>query len=828
MTAQSKIENSVLPQGGGQTGELFRSVDWSRNPLGRCEQWPTSLKALLRTMFHSKQPMFLWWGPELIQFYNDGYLPSFGVGKHPRAMGQRGEECWPEIWPIIQPQIDSVLNEGKSTWDQNRLIPFFRNGKVEDIYWTYGYSPMFDDDLKICGVFCVCTETTNEVLAARALKESKEKENQSAKLEAMFTESPMGICFLRGESLLCEKVNDNFRKLVSPREYVGRTYDEIYPELKDSGQQEIIRTVLRTGDPFRAVESKIRVVFDNGQLQDRYYNFTYNRILASDGTPYGIFCQATDVTDSVTLRLQVAAANESLRLALAGGQMGTWSIDLSTNKITFDDRARDLHGISEGEPTVEAIARLTHEDDKVRMEEALKDSVTNRTTYECEYRIKQLDGHYRWVYARGEPKVGADGSVESISGVTFDISERKAAALELLAAKEVADRANQTKSSFLANMSHEIRTPLGAILGYTDILKDRNLDPAERQQFLDTISRNGKALTRIIDDILDLAKVESGKLEIEKVEFSFLDLIDDVMDLFRERTRSKGIFLRSQASSHIPKRIVSDPTRLRQILINIVGNAVKFTDSGGVTIEVEAAVDGGSETEFQIHVCDSGIGISEEEQTRLFQPFAQADNSTTRKFGGTGLGLILSKRLASALGGDVRVRANTPNPGSKFTVSFTAVISKKSVSEAAVEAKPKHGSESANILDGIRVLLADDSKDNQFLVVRMLTRFGAIVETADDGVQAFRAGVNGNFDIVLMDIQMPKMDGYEATRSLREAGFEKPIIALTAHAMAEERSKSKAAGCDEHLTKPLNQDELIDAIQSLTALRPGSTVTTEH
>jgi CheY-like chemotaxis protein len=407
--------------------------------------------------------------------------------------------------------------------------------------------------------------------------------------------------------------------------------------------------------------------------------------------------------------------------------------------------------------------------------------------------------------------------VQSITGVTFDISERKSAAFELLAAKEVADRANQTKSSFLANMSHEIRTPLGAILGFTDLLKEGNLDIAERQQFLDTISRNGRALTRIIDDILDLAKVESGKLEVEQIEFSFLDLIDDVMDLFRERTRAKGIFLRAHTSRNIPTRIISDPTRLRQILINVVGNAVKFTDSGGVTLDADAVLNDRNETEFQIHVCDTGIGVSEEEQGRLFKPFVQADNSTTRKFGGTGLGLALSKRLASALGGDVRVRTNSPKPGSTFTVSFIVKIATKSAIAAPVSAKPKLASGSAHLLDGIRVLVADDSEDNLLLITLMLTRFGATVETADNGVQAFHTGIAGNFDIILMDIQMPEMDGYEATRSLREAGFKKPIIALTAHAMAEERARTKAAGCDGHLTKPLNQDELIETVHRFTA-----------
>ncbi|RYZ56791.1 MAG: response regulator, partial [Proteobacteria bacterium] len=321
------------------------------------------------------------------------------------------------------------------------------------------------------------------------------------------------------------------------------------------------------------------------------------------------------------------------------------------------------------------------------------------------------------------------------------------------------------------------------------------------------------ALTRIIDDILDLAKVESGKLETEEIEFSIYDLVNDIMDLFRESVKAKGIDLVLSVSSDIPRRIVSDPTRLRQILINIVGNAVKFTDEGQVEIFIRSSELNNGKKLFKVNIVDSGVGISAEQRDKLFQPFVQADNSMTRKYGGTGLGLVLSQRLAKALGGDVSLLEANGRKGSAFEFTFVADLPKDLGLPKVLQSAPGlEASKAALPLYGINVLLAEDSPDNQLLVRRVLIKNGATVDSAVNGVEAFRMGLMGDYDLVLMDIQMPYMDGYEATKALREAGFHKPIIALTAHAMAEERARTHAAGCNGHLTKPLNAKELLETI----------------
>ncbi|RZI54004.1 MAG: response regulator, partial [Pseudomonas sp.] len=313
--------------------------------------------------------------------------------------------------------------------------------------------------------------------------------------------------------------------------------------------------------------------------------------------------------------------------------------------------------------------------------------------------------------------------------------------------------------------------------------------------------------------------------------------IDEVMDLFRERTRSQGIFLRARIGKDVPDRIVSDPTRLRQILINIVGNAVKFTQTGGVTIEVEALVFEEAGLCFAVRVTDTGRGMTREQANKLFQPFTQADSSTTREFGGTGLGLVLSRRLANALNGEIEIEACEPTRGCTFLVTFKAELAEvvthpafsipaAGITNLAGDSLSKSTSKAILRLQDVRILVADDSVDNVYLVQRLLSKHGAIVMTANNGADAFRSGIKNQPDLILMDIQMPEMDGYEATRALREAGYNRPIIALTAHAMAEERARTVAAGCSGHLTKPLNNAELLDMIEQFAGKTP--TILTNH
>lgn len=403
----------------------------------------------------------------------------------------------------------------------------------------------------------------------------------------------------------------------------------------------------------------------------------------------------------------------------------------------------------------------------------------------------------------------AEGKPYGVFSHTINVTDK-------VKARDEARAASLSKSHFLANMSHEIRTPLAAILGFSALLRDPNLPESEREVFVDTIVRNGQALTRIIDDILDLAKVESGRLEMDVLDFSLPMLIQEVLALLKERAHEKHLLLTADIRPGVPDRIASDPLRLRQILVNLVSNAVKFTPQGRVDLIVEAArVD--DVWRVRIEVRDTGIGLTAEQSARLFQPFTQADHTTTRKFGGTGLGLALSQRLAEALGGRISIPYTEPEKGSIFCVEFTAQEARTTEDQAKAPALVPLDSVQ---LRGLRVLAVDDSPDNLFLVKSFLARSGALVATATNGRHAIELAMSQAYDIILLDIQMPEMDGYQTIQILRERGFQRPIVALTAHAMVDERQHTQKAGFDAHLTKPLDASDLVATLARLA--RPAA------
>ncbi len=384
-------------------------------------------------------------------------------------------------------------------------------------------------------------------------------------------------------------------------------------------------------------------------------------------------------------------------------------------------------------------------------------------------------------------------------------------------AKDEAERANLSKTQFLANMSHEIRTPIGAILGFTDLMKNPANAPEENLNYMGIVERNSQQLLRLIDDILDLSKVEAGKMTIEQIEFSFAEMLTDFIAVMAFKAGEKGIGFQFDVESKVPDILYTDPVRLRQILTNTVGNALKFTDKGSVEFCVHY-----EEPCLKFVVKDTGVGISKEQQSRLFQPFAQADTSTTRKFGGTGLGLVLSRRLSENLGGKLELQESDPHFGSTFVIVINSpllphakLVGKEALVYSATQPRTLNRSRA---LTGLKVLLVEDSPDNQILITTYLRKEGAKIKVASDGLQGVEAALSGNYDVLLMDIQMPLLDGYEATRSLREKGYAKPIIALTAHAMIEERNKCLEAGFDDFLTKPIRREHLVKALAGYTEL----------
>lgn len=404
-----------------------------------------------------------------------------------------------------------------------------------------------------------------------------------------------------------------------------------------------------------------------------------------------------------------------------------------------------------------------------------------------------------------------DGSVNGVMILGSEITRQVEAREALISARVAADAANQSKTAFLANMSHEIRTPLGAILGFVDLLKDAS-DQSERDEYARIISRNGKALTKLIDDILDLSKIEAGRLEIEQLDFRLDEVLGDIRELFQENARGKGINFSVNMAAGTPNFLRSDPTRLRQILINLIGNAIKFTSSGFVSLEVgySRLTSHSASTELRFAISDTGIGMSEVQARRLFEPFTQGDNSMTREYGGSGLGLALARRLAKVLGGDVRIVRCVPREGCTFLATIQCEF--RSEWPETVSAEPII-SMGVGTIENLKVLLVEDVMENQVLVRRMLNREKIEVDIADNGEAGIEKAMSGDYDLVLMDMQMPVLDGYSATRKLRTAGYSKPILALTAHAMADERKLILSAGCNAHLTKPLNPQLLIATIK---------------
>ena len=381
---------------------------------------------------------------------------------------------------------------------------------------------------------------------------------------------------------------------------------------------------------------------------------------------------------------------------------------------------------------------------------------------------------------------------------------------ELSAAKQSAEIANQAKSQFLANMSHEIRTPLTAIIGFAEGLLTGNCAHDEREQILETIVRNGHHLQDVISDILDFSKIEAGRLEIESSCFALNDFMTDMERLGKTLCQVKGLEFTLHMLTPIPVQIRSDPTRLRQILLNLMGNAIKFTSIPG-SVRLIAGSDLARQ-QLLLVVQDTGIGIGEEEISRLFKPFVQADNSTTRRYGGTGLGLSISRELARLLGGDIQV-FSVKGVGSLFMVSIAtgelegvSLLHDWPVDSSTETETPTPVTASRVMPDlGGRILLAEDTEDNQRLISLLIRRTGAEVVVARDGQEAVEIAQATEFDLVLMDMQMPVMNGLDATRLLRLTGFEQPIIALTANATESDKAAALEAGCDAFLTKPIDQ-----------------------
>ena len=736
--------------------------------------------------------------------------------------------------------------------------------------------------------------------------------------------------------------SDNFRELLGippsmSLDDLNRTLSRVHPD--DFARVRSAPLETTATEPNYRCEYRVRL--DSGA--ERWIGEKAKVTRSASGEVERITGALMDISDLKHTKAALGSVEIRLERALRGTQDGLWEIDLLTNVSWYGLRFGELLGYSVEElgSSHEQFVTLIHPEDRDRVAQALDNHLEHRAVYDLEFRVRHKAGHYEWMRARGQAERAADGTPLRLAGAMQLVTDRKLAEQASLDAKLAAEAANRAKSSFLANLSHEIRTPMNGVLGMSQILAETSLDAAQRE-YLDIIRGSAKALLSLINGVLDLSKIEADRLELENVEFDLIHMLYETVAATALQTAAKGIELVVTIEAEVPVMVRADPLRLRQVVLNLLGNAVKFTHEGHITVRVANRVEANERASLTIEVTDTGIGIPPDRIDRLFKSFSQVDSSTTRHYGGTGLGLSIVKRLAELMGGEVGVRselgkgstfwvrveadvvkdqpvrqpiglgrkilivddiaAARDSLASKLKLYSYATVSVGSVDEAlehlagdsfdlvladelmpmrggldllkalrtdvryarlplillslfgaehdtaereyrpdAMGLKPIRAVLLANLVDqvltgktphapnvksaakaqptfrGNRILLVEDNPVNQRVAQRTLQNLAAEVVIANNGAEALERIEASSFDAVLMDCQMPVMDGFTATRRIRELELSRgtkrmPIIALTANVMSEDREKCLAAGMDAHLGKPIEPAQVIEAL----------------
>jgi PAS domain S-box-containing protein len=720
--------------------------------------------------------------------------------------------------PAADP-VRRVLDSGRVVGLANHTALLARDGAEYQI--ADSAAPIRDAQGRLSGVVLVFSDVTGPYRVQQALKAREGQLRRTGEM-ARVAGWELDVATLQTDQ------SDEMAHLLEIEPGEQYTMEEGWRFVRGGARERIeplIRAAITEGTPWDVEMPMVTAKGRDLWVRSR------GRVLMRDGKPERVLGVIQDITDLHDSQEKMRQSESLLKMASRLVRMGAWVVTLRDEKLTWSDEAAILHELPPGFSPELREARFHYPPEyREQVRAAFMACATEGTPYDLELQILTASGGRLWVRSRGEAVRNRAGKISRVHGAFLDIDEARQARLELekhrhhlellvaertddlVAARNAAEAASRAKSAFLANMSHEIRTPMNAIIGLTHLLQDDLRGQPAAQEQLGKVSTAAHHLLGIINDILDLSKIEADRLELEDREFELGRVIANAQSMLAERAASKGLVLHTTIAPEVPRRLRGDPLRLEQILLNFLSNAIKFSGHGDIRLAATVEAGEGTRVTLRIEVEDHGIGIGPEQQERLFQSFSQADDTTSRKYGGTGLGLVIAKRLATLMGGSVGVRS-TPGAGSTFWMTARLQVAHDAAG-AGAGVRPSPEQEIANRHTGTRVLLVDDEPVNQEVTLALLQRHGLAVDVVGNGAEAVEQVRRQAYRLVLMDVQMPVMDGLEATRAIRTLlrGERLPIVAMTANAYAEDREACLAAGMNDHVTKPVAPSRLYSCV----------------
>ncbi len=784
--------------GGGVMGERIRAFPWRETALGDPAHWPQGLRTAVRIMLTSHHPIFIFWGTDHLCFYNDAYARSLGPEKHPAILGTPGRSSWAEIWPIIGPQIDYVMRGEGSTWHENQLVPIFRHGALQEVYWTYSYGPIDEPQFPsgVGGVLVITAETTEQVLTQRRLAEEREQFAQ------LFDQSPTFLALLEGPEHVFTYVNPEYLKVIGHREVIGRTVGEAIPEAVEQGYVMLLDDAYTTGKAFSASNARLMMqAAPEGSVDERFIDFVYQPMTDASGDVFGILVQGVDVTDRAVSDRALALDRSRLEYATRLSGVGFWYSDLPFAQLEWDDQVKEHFFLPpEAQVTIDTFYERMHEADRAPTRAAIERSISEQTPYDIVYRtVNPETGAIKWIRALGGAVYERDGSPTRFDGVTVDVSAQKRDEQHLVALNDRLQEQDRRKDEFIATLSHELRNPLAPIRAAAHVITSPGVEPAQLQRAQHIIERQVTHMALLLDDLLDMARITQGKLRLKREVVALLDVVDAAVEALAPQLESK----RQRLSTRLPTehiRIEGDPLRLAQIISNLLTNASKCSD-----VDNDIVLSGDVSADMLIlSVRDNGIGIAPECLSGIFEMYAQVDVPAVNGDGGLGIGLSLVKGLTELHGGTVHALSEGIGHGSEFVVRLPLASALTSTSHDTAEPTTR-------VPNGQRVLVVDDNRDAADSLAMLLTLEGHSVRTAYSGKTAISLATEFRPDTMLLDIGLPDLNGYEVAETVGREPWAASVqlIALTGWGQEDDVRRARQAGFHHHLVKPVDIDRLM-------------------